>query len=498
MSDNKTAIIIGAGVGGIATAIFLAKNGFKVKVYEKNTAPGGRCGRIIREGHRFDLGATIFLMPNIYREVFQSMGLKLEECFEIIPLETLYTLYFSDGNKIAFSSNLNKMQSQLESIEPGSFRKLMFYIASGYHKYLLSIKELIGRNFYHLFEFVNLKNVLLLLKLTVHIRHNRYAGRFFSHPHLKKAFTFQNIYVGQNPEKAPALFSMIPAAEMIEGSFFARGGMCSVVDKLLSVAEELGVEFFYGSSVAKIETDRNKAKSILLNDGSVVEADVIVSNADLPYVYRNLLPDKSLSSKLENKKYTCSAIVFHWGLKKVYPQIGHHSVFVSEKYHENLKLIFDKQLLSDEPSFYVHAPVRSDNTAAPEGEDTLSVIVPAGHLDERYEQDWNKLKSDARKSIINRLSKIGMTDIEDNIKFEICYLPATWQSMYNLSRGATFGSLGHNIMQMGYFRPKNQHKKYKNLYFVGGSTHPGNGVPLVLLSAQLTSERILRNFLNSE
>ncbi|MBN2610320.1 MAG: phytoene desaturase [Bacteroidales bacterium] len=496
MTKNKSAVIIGAGVGGIATSIFLAKAGYKVSVYEKNNMPGGRCGRIVREGHRFDLGATIFLMPNIYKEVFAKLGFKIEECFETVQLETLYTLYFSDGTRLAFSSNLNKMQEQLEKLEKGSFNKMLFYLAGGYKKYRLAITRLIGRNFFHLFEFVTPANMLLLLKLKTFVRHKRYAARFFRHPHLQKAFTFQNIYVGQNPERVPALFSMIPAAEMTEGSFSAKGGMGIVVDKLLAGAEALGVKFFYGNAVEKIETVNKSAIGIVLKEGKLIEADIVVANADLPYVYRELLPGFKLSQKLEKKKYSCSAIVFHWGIKKVYPQIGHHSVFISEKYKENLQLVFDKKTLSDEPSFYIHAPVRSDKTAAPEGEDTLTVIVPSGHLDEKYEQDWNMLKSNARKSIIERLVKIGMADIEENIKFEICYLPATWQNMFNLTRGATFGSLGHNIMQMGYFRPHNRHSKYKNLYFTGGSTHPGNGIPLVLYSALLTSERILKESRN--
>jgi phytoene desaturase len=218
----------------------------------------------------------------------------------------------------------------------------------------------------------------------------------------------------------------------------------------------------------------------------------VVANADLPYVYRELLPDENLSRRIDKMKYTCSAIVFHWGLKKTYPRIGHHSVFLSDKYKDNLKLIFRKNSLSSEPSFYVHAPVRTDPGAAPPGGDTFSIIIPSGHLNEKYEYDWVGLKNDARKSVIERLAREGLTDLEKNIKFEISFLPGTWQNMFNLTRGATFGSLNHNIMQMGYFRPKNQHSKYRNLFFVGGGTHPGNGVPLVLLSAQLTTERILK------
>lgn len=492
MNNNQNAIIIGAGVGGIATALYLARKGIKVRVYEKNSTPGGRCGQIIREGHRFDLGATIFLMPNIYRRIFHSWGLKLEECFETAPLQPIYTLYFEDGTCIPFTNDFNQMQFQLEAIEPGSFNKFLYYVAGGYRKYRMAFRNLIGRNFFTFLEFVNFKNARLLISLKTYIRHYRYARRFFKSDYLLKAFTFQNIYVGQNPLKAPALFSMIPAAELVEGSLYTRGGMYSVVTKICSLAEELGVEFFYNNPVEKIEADDKRVKGVVLKNGEKDEADIIIANADLPYVYRELLPDNHLANRLKRMKYTCSAIVFHWGLNKVYPQLGHHSVFLSDKYRENLNLIFDKKSLSSEPSFYVHAPVRTDPDAAPDGQDTLSVIIPAGHLGDRVEQDWVKLKNDARKSVIDRLVKAGLADLEENIKFEISFLPGTWQNMFNLTRGATFGSLSHHIMQMGYFRPHNQHKHYRNMFFVGGSTHPGNGVPLVLLSAQLTAERILK------
>jgi phytoene desaturase len=313
---------------------------------------------------------------------------------------------------------------------------------------------------------------------------------------LQKAFTFQNIYVGQSPLKAPALFSMLPATEMIEGALFPIGGMHQVALKLESVAKEAGVNFVYNMTVEKIETEGNKAKQLIFSDGTVIKSDLIIVNADLPYAYRNLLPDNKISNNLDRKTYSCSAIVFHWGLRKQYPQFEHHSIFLSKDYSQSLDAIFDNQSLSANPSFYIHAPVRTDPTAAPANEDTISVIVPIGHLSEKNPQDWDELKKMARYEVLKRLTNEGFADLEDHIKFEICYTPVAWKSIYNVSRGSVFGSIGHNIMQMGYFRPHNRHDRYQNLYFVGGSTHPGNGVPLVLLSAKLTSERILKENCN--
>jgi phytoene desaturase len=243
----------------------------------------------------------------------------------------------------------------------------------------------------------------------------------------------------------------------------------------------------------KINVSGKKAESILFEDGSQIKADIIIANADLPYVYRKLLPDKRLSENLDKKNYSCSAICYHWGLDKIYPQLGHHSVFLSDSFREGLDKIFIEKSISDNPSFYIHAPTRTDPSAAPPNHDTFSFIVGAGHIDKMKNQDWNDLKVKTRAALIKRLKHLGLDDIEEHIKFEICYTPESWESACNISRGSVFGSIGHNIMQMGYFRPHNQHSRYKNLYFVGGSTHPGNGIPNILLSAKLTSERILNN-----
>ena len=499
MLKGKSAVIIGAGIGGITTAIYLAKNGYSVNIYEKNSGPGGRCSQLIRDGHRFDLGATMLLMPGIYREVFNSIGLEFSKNGDINRLDTLYKIYFDDGKTISFSSDDKKMEAQLEKIETGSFRKSQEYISKGYEFFRLARERLIRRNFYSFSEFATFRNMLLLIKLKTYISHNKYIKRFFRHPHLRMAYTFQNIYVGQSPFDSPAFFSMVPAAELTEGSYFPEGGMFAIVQKLADEAEKSGVRFHYNIIVTKIITKGNKAEGISLSCSQEVKADLVVVNADLPYAYRKLLPDRKLARRLERKKYSCSAMCFHWGIDKYYPQLDHHNVFLSDGYRISLDRIFKDKLIDDRPSFYVHAPSRTDKTAAPEGEDTLSVIVGVGHVDKNVDQDWNRMKQKTRFAVFERLSQIGIPDLEDHIKFEICYTPESWEGACNVSRGSVFGSLSHSIFQMGYFRPHNRHNKYKNLYFVGGSTHPGNGIPNVLLSAKLTSERIFKeeeNFIN--
>lgn len=492
MEKEKTALVIGAGIGGIATAVYLAKNGYNVSVYEKNPSPGGRCGQIIRDGHRFDLGATMLLMPGIYHDIFDAMGISLEEGKDIFPLKDLYKIYFDDCSTLSFTADKERMRNQLESIERGSFERSQKYVSKGYEIFRLGMKKLIGRNFYNIFQLINFRNIGLFIKLKVYISNWSYARKFFKHPHLLMAFTFQNIYVGQSPFTSPALFSMVPAAELTEGSFFPKGGMFGILEKLHAGAESSGVKFYFNSPVSEIKIKGKKAESAVLEDGSEIKADIIVANADLPFVYRRLLPDKRKSAKIDRLKYSCSAICYHWGLDKVYPQLDHHNVFLSDTMEEGLNKIFIEKTVNDHPSFYVHAPVRTDKDAAPEGFDTLSVVVAAGHVDKTRKQDWDQISKNTRAAVIERLKRQGLTDIDDHIKFEICHTPEVWENACNISRGSVFGSLGHNIFQMGYFRPHNRHDRYHNIYFVGGSTHPGNGIPNVLMSAKLVAERIFK------
>jgi phytoene desaturase len=491
MNTTKKVLVVGAGVSGLATAIGLANKGFHVTVFEKNAHPGGRCGRITCQGHRFDLGATIFLMPSIYKEVFDYLELSLEKDVPSTPLSTIYKLHFADGQIVNFSTDKAFMSAQLERIEKGSSIKANQLIHNGNTLFKLAYNKLLGTYFHSWKSFITLENAALLFRIKAHIRHVSYVKRFFHDVHLQTAFSFQNIYVGQNPLTAPALFAMLPAAELSEGSLFPDGGMYAIVEALLKKAKSLGVNIVCNKPVSRIQTNKKKAIGLTFEDGSTVEGDIIVANADLPYVYKELLHDTTQTRILNKKKYSCSAIVFHWGLDKRYRQLGHHGVFISSDYEGNLNDIFKNNSMGDEPSFYVHAPVQTDPTAAPEGHDTLSIVIPVGNFTPKNANDWDFLKQKARLSVLKRLQKEGLTDIDEHIKFELCSLPENWMNSFNVARGAIFGSINHSIFQMGYFRPHNKHKRLHNLYFAGGSTHPGNGVPLVLLSAKLTTQRIL-------
>jgi len=267
--------------------------------------------------------------------------------------------------------------------------------------------------------------------------------------------------------------------------------MYRVIEALTGVAQKWGVRFLYNTPVAQINVDRRRVTGATLTNGRQIEADILIANADLTYVYGHLLPDDGTPGRLAQKKHGCSALVFCWGLDKRYPQLGPHNLFIASNYRRSFDAIFQDLSLPDDPSFYVHAPVRIDPSLAPEGQDTLMVAVPVGHIDDATPQDWTTIQTQARQVVLQRLTEIGVSDLAEHIKFEVSYTPRDWQSRYNLTKGSCHG-LNHHLMQMAYLRPRNRHSHYRNLYFVGASTHPGTGMPTVLVSARLVTERILQ------
>jgi phytoene desaturase len=491
MCSRPTVLVIGAGLGGIAAAARLARSGFQVTVLEKNSAPGGRCSRMIRDGHRFDIGPTLFLMPEVFAETYTALGARMEDQLDLRRIDPTYRVRFDDGVELALSSDLQAMQRQLEAIEPGSFNGLLRYLVEGHTHYRLALERFVGRNFYRLPDYFSPQNLPLLFQLKALIKHYDNIGHYFHDPHLKAAFTFQNMYLGLSPYEAPATYSLLQYTELAGGVWFPIGGLYRVVESLVELAEAYGVRFRYNTAVKQIEVVGRRATGLLLEDGSRLRADAIVANADLPYVYDRLLPDRAAVERLDRMHYTCSAIMFYWGTNKVYPQLGMHNVFLCGNYRASFERIFKERTLPDEPSFYVHAPARVDPAAAPIGGDTVMVLVPVGHLDNTDVQEWDALRVQARAAVLRRLAPIGITDVEEHLKFEVSYSAHDWLRRYNLAKGAAFG-LSHTFWQVGYLRPQNRHRHYRNLYFVGSSTHPGTGLPMVLLSARLTTERMLK------
>jgi phytoene desaturase len=429
-------------------------------------------------------------MPDLYAQAFAGLGERMEDHLDLRRLDPVYHVHFDDGSSLDLTSDLPAMQAQLEAIEPGSFASYLRYLREGSYHYRTALPTLVQPGFTRFFEFFNLRNLAMLFKLRLLVGHYARASTFFSDPRLRAAFTFQDMYLSLSPFEASATYSLFQYAELVGGIWFPMGGMASVVGALVSIAEKNGARFIYNAPVERVLVDGGRATGVALEDGREIRADVIVANADLSYVYRRLLPDDGVSQRLDRKKHTCSTVTFYWGVDRQVPQLGPHNIFLAGDYRGSFRRILKDHTLPDEPSFYLHAPVRVDPSLAPEGQDTLMVVVPVGHMDNGVVQDWVAIQNRARQFVLGRLAQIGLDDLEAHIKFEESFTPPDWESRYNLTYGSTLG-LAHNLTQMGYSRPANRHARYRNLYFVGASTRPGNGVATVLISSRLTAERVL-------
>jgi phytoene desaturase len=482
--------MIGAGIGGIAAATHLAQRGLHVTVLEKNIHPGGRCDRYSRDGHHFDTGPTLMVMPLLYEAEFAALGASIHEMLDLRRVDPTYHLVFDDGSQLALTSDLTAMRKQLERIQPGSFDGFLRYLGEGRRHYEIAIQRLVQRDFRRASDFFALSNLPLIYSLKPLVHHYSHMSAYFTEPRLKAAFTFQDMYMGLSPFEAPATFSMMPYTELAHGVWYPAGGMYSIVEVLMELARQAGVEFVFHTPVEQIEVVDVYAQGVILEDGHRLAADTVLANADLPYVYERLLPDRNLADQMTHKRFSCSVISFFWGVDKRYESLGPHTLFLADNYQDNFESIIDDLALPENPSLYIHAPSRLDPTMAPVREDTLIAIVPVGHLDTTGEQDWEVIQDRARNEVFRRLEKLGIIDLEAHLKFEMYYTPMSWNKHYNLMKGSTHG-LCHNLTQLGYLRPRNRHPRYHNLYFVGASTHPGTGVPTALVSARLAAERVL-------
>ena len=486
---TPSVMVIGAGIGGIAAAAHLARRGLRVTVLEKNSRPGGRFDRFSRDGHHFDSGPTLLVMPLLYEAEFAALGVSLRDMLDLQRVDPTYHLVFDDGSRLALTSDLNAMREQLESIQPGSYHGFLRYVEEGHRHYHLAMERLVNRDFRKACDFFTFSNLPLLFKLKPLVPHYRNMSAYFDAPRLKAAFTFQDVYMGLSPFEAPATFSMMPYTELAHGVWYPRGGMYCVVQALMDIAHRAGVEFVYDATVERIDVNGTYARGVILADGHRLDADAILANADLPYVYQDLLPKDGLADQLARKRFSCSAISFFWGVDQPYEMLGPHTLFLADDYRENFYSIVQDLSLPKNPSLYIHAPARLDPCMAPAGEDTLIAVVPVGHLRENDERDWGEIRDQARQQVFRRLATLGITDLETHLKFEISYTPLSWRKRYNLMKGSTHG-LCHNLTQLGYLRPSNRHPRYHNLYFAGASTRPGTGVPTALISARLAAERM--------
>jgi phytoene desaturase len=483
------AVVVGAGVGGLAAAARLARQGFDVQLFEKTDGPGGRCNRLRVDGFSWDIGPTIVLMPEVFEETFSALGRRLEDYLTLLRCEPNYRLHFRDGSDITFTSELCAMGKELERFEPGSYARYLSFLAQGREQYRTSLDHLVGRNYAGVSDYFAPSVLAKILKVRAHRRMYSDVQRFFKDERLLAAMTFQTMYLGVSPFASPAVYGLLPFTELGVGIWFPQGGLYAIPLALEKVAREEGVRLNYGAPVRRILTEGARATGVVLEDGRVVKADVVLCNADLPYAYQKLLDGAPTSLPRKDKlRYTSSGYMLYLGMRRQVPGLGHHNVVFGRDYKGSFDDIFERFRVPEDPSFYVNVPTRTDSSLAPAGKDALYVLVPVPH--QHPNVDWKVEGPKVRAKVFQRLAELGYPELEKDIEVERVFTPDDWASSYNLMHGSAFG-LAQNFFQIGPFRPNNQDARVRNLFFVGASTQPGTGLPTVLISARLVVERML-------
>lgn len=479
-------LVIGSGLGGLAAAIRLAHQGRSVRVLEKLPRPGGRSGVWEAEGFRFDTGPTLLLMVDQLRDLFTSVGRRLEDYLELVQLDPNYRIHFSDGSHFDNTSVLNKLLAEAERLEPGVGPRLLEFLALTQRQYTVGLDQFVSRNFTRWWQFLNPRKLRQLFEVRAHRTLYPMVSRYFQDRRLREAFSFQSMYLGLSPYESPAVYALLPFTETGLGLFFPKGGIYAIVEALVRLATELGVVIETGWEVDRLDHDGKQVTEALGTDGRRRRAALVVANADLPYVTRHMLPDMPYPRQ-ERLRYTCSGFLMYLGVEGCYPELRHHNLIVSRDLRRNFRQIFHDMVLPDDPAYYVCNPSKTDPALAPEGCENLYVLVPVPHLDPRI--DWQVEGPRYRDQMIARLEAFGLTDLRKRIRVERIFTPEDFRLELNSEMGSAFG-LAHSIPQIGYFRPHNRHRRLGNLYFVGASTQPGTGIPMVLISARLVSERI--------
>ncbi len=489
---KKRVAVIGAGIGGLAAAIRLAATGFEVEVFEKNRRLGGRVDRLEAEGFAFDTGPSLLLMTDTYRELFRFAGADLDDFVRLIPLDSDYRVTFGDGDSLTLRRTLPEMIKEIERIEPGVTPRFYRFLEDACQKYRLGRSEFVERDFDKAKDFFGLRNLRLLLKTKAVNNYYRQVSKFFRTEKLRQAFSLQTMYLGLSPFEAPAVYSLLPYTELAEdGLWFPEGGMYSLVEAMEELATGLGVRLHTKSAVEEIVVTKGRARGVRVG-GEEIGADAVLANADLPYAYRTLLGGAADSDfklrKREKLKYTASAFMLYLGVDGKLDNLLHHNFYLSGRYKENFEAIFRDRRLPDDPSFYAVVASKTEPRLAPEGKDGLFVLVPVPHLGPNV--DWERDGGAFKEKVYGLLERRCGLD-RDRVVYEKVRTPPDWREEYNLEEGAAFG-IGHGIFQVGYFRPPMVSRAVSGVYFVGASTRPGTGVPLVTIGARLVAERIAR------
>lgn len=492
MESKNQAIIVGAGPGGLASAILLAASGVQVTVFESSDQVGGRTSRLELGDFKFDVGPTFFLYPRVLDEIFRVAGTTLKAEVEMVRLDPQYRILFGSGGHIDATRDVAEMERQISRIAPSDAPGFAKFLTENRAK-MAAMEPCLEMPYNSWRDMLQARLLRLLPMLRPHQSLDSYLKRFFKDERVRLAFCFQSKYLGMSPFRCPSLFSILSFLEYEHGVFHPAGGCAEVTRAMARVAERLGVKISLNEPVEEILFEGLRAVGVRTATGTH-RADGVVINGDFARAMKRLVPDRLRTRwsdrRIAKKKFSCSTFMLYLGVDGTF-DLPHHNIFIARDYAQNLRDIEERHILSDEPSFYVQNASVTDPTLAPRGQSALYVLVPVTH--QHANVDWRRETARYRDVALREIAKAGFTDVSRRIRVEKVITPDDWDRGYEVHLGATF-NLAHSLDQLLHLRPRNRFEDLQGVYLVGGGTHPGSGLPVIFESARISSRLLLEDF----
>ena len=484
-ATSRKVVVVGAGPGGLATAMLMRAAGAQVTVIEREDRVGGRTASFTQDGYTFDYGPTFYLYPEVLQEIFRACGRDLFEEVDLRQLDPMYRLQFDDGTTFDATPDVERLTAEAAKISPTDAVNVPAYLQEQIDKFAV-FKPILQRPFNGPADLVKPDMLKAFPLFRPWLTVDQDLRRFFKSEDLRLAFSFQSKYLGMSPFKCPSLFTIVAHVEYGFGVFHPVGGCNAIPRAMARVATEIGVDIRLNEPAEAIEFDGRRAKAVRTPNGTY-EADAVVVNADFAGTIRKLIPNRLrkrwTDQKIDAKKYSCSTFMLYLGLDRRFDDLSHHTIHLSGDYLKNIQEIDDGQA-PEEPTIYVQNASVTDPTLAPEGCSTLYVLVPTGNLEGGV--DWESFGPVYRERVLDRLENLTGHDIRPHIRTERMITPADWQAQMGIHQGATF-NLAHNLGQMLHWRPRNRFEDVDGVYLTGGGTHPGSGLPTIFESARIAS-----------
>ena len=482
---RKSVIIIGAGLGGLALAVRLAKKGFDVTICEKNERLGGKMNLFEKDGFRFDTGPSLVTLLNVFQETFKDAGSSLEDFAKPLRIDPLAHYVYTDGTKIDYTTELPKIIEIIKKLNPEDVNSFFKFMKLGSKIYNLSYNTFFARS---PFEFPPKLDLKVLKDFPLRYGWGNYAKTvkaYFQSPYLQQLYNRYPTYVGSSPYLTPATLTVIPFIEFAYGGWYFEGGLYKIIEALKELSVKNNVAIHNNSQVAEIMHSNKKIEGVHLKDGTNLNADVVIMNGDASLVPSLLGISKT--SAMKNSDRSLSGIIFLAGISKTMQNLNHHSIYFSDSYYKEFEQLFSLNQFPDDPTVYVNAASRTDRSAVPGEGETLYIMANAPASDSI---DWNSTQiENAWRAILQRLKKSGFPEFESAMLFREVWTPASMAQKFLMPGGSIYGKNSHGWKNT-FLRPPNKDLHYKGLYYVGGSSHPGGGTPMVLLSAKITSRLI--------